>query len=66
MGQQEILNLFQKNKNNLYSTREISQNIGISCPAVFCNLKSLTKMQIINNVKTDKINKYGFLNNARR
>ena len=60
MGQQEVYDFLKKNKNTWYTSREISEALGVSIGSVTMSLKKLRKTNIIKFKNTGKRNTYTY------
>jgi len=60
MGQQEVYDFLKKNKNTWYTSREISEALGVSIGSVTMSLKKLRKTNIIKYKNTGKRNTYTY------
>ncbi len=60
MGQQEVYDFLCKNKNKWFTSREISDSLGISIGSVTMSLKKLRKTNIIKYKSTGKRNTFTY------
>jgi len=60
MGQQEVYDFLCKNKNKWYTSKEISEALGVSIGSVTMSLKKLRKTNIIKYKNTGKRNTYSY------
>lgn len=60
MGQQEVYDFLCKNKNKWFTSRDISEALGVSIGSVTMSLKKLRKTNIIKFVNTGKRNTYKY------
>jgi len=60
MGQQEVYDFLKKNKNKWYTSRDISEALGVSIGSVTMSLKKLRKTNIIKYKNTGKRNTYTY------
>lgn len=58
MGQQEVYDFLKKNSGKWYTSREISEKLGISIGSVTMSLKKLRKSKIVKFKNTGKKNTY--------
>ncbi|PIN81407.1 hypothetical protein COV13_01145 [Candidatus Woesearchaeota archaeon CG10_big_fil_rev_8_21_14_0_10_32_9] len=60
MGQQEVYDFLCKNKNKWFTSKEISEALGVSIGSVTMSLKKLRKTNIIKYKNTGKRNTYSY------
>lgn len=60
MGQQEVYDFLCKNKGKWFTSREISDALGVSIGSVTMSLKKLRKTNIIKYKNTGKRNTYRY------
>ena len=60
MGQQEVYDFLVKNKGKWFTSREISERLGVSIGSVTMSLKKLRKTNIIKYRNTGKRNTYQY------
>lgn len=61
MGQQEVYEFLKKNAGKWYTSREISDNLGVSIGSVTMNLKKLRKSKLITYRNTGKKNMFQYM-----
>ncbi len=60
MGQQEVYDFLLRNKGSWFTSREISDKLGVSIGSVTMSLKKLRKTNIIKYRNTGKRNTYQY------
>jgi DNA-binding transcriptional regulator GbsR (MarR family) len=60
MGQQEVYDFLKKHKNTWFTSRDISEALGVSIGSVTMSLKKLRKTNIIKYKNTGKRNTYTY------
>ncbi len=60
MGQQEVYDFLTKNKGKWFTSREISEKLGVSIGSVTMSLKKLRKTNLIKYKNTGKRNTYEY------
>lgn len=60
MGQQEVYDFLMKNKGGWFTSREISEKLGVSIGSVTMSLKKLRKTNIIKYRNTGKRNTFQY------
>jgi DNA-binding transcriptional regulator GbsR (MarR family) len=60
MGQQEVYDFLRKNKNKWFTSRDISEALGVSIGSVTMSLKKLRKTNIIKYKNTGKRNTFRY------
>ena len=60
MGQQEVYDFLCKNKEKWFSSRDISEALGVSIGSVTMSLKKLRKTNLIKYKNTGKRNTYWY------
>ena len=60
IGQQEVYDFLKKNKGEWYTSREISDKLGISIGSVTMSLKKLRKSKIVDYQNTGKRNMFEY------
>ncbi len=60
MGQQEVYDFLLRNKGGWFTSREISDKLGVSIGSVTMSLKKLRKTNIIKYRNTGKRNTYQY------
>lgn len=60
MGQQEVYDFLRKNKNKWFTSRDISEALGVSIGSVTMSLKKLRKTNIIKFKNTGKRNTFRY------
>jgi len=60
MGQQEVYDFLKKQKNKWFTSRDISEALGVSIGSVTMSLKKLRKTNIIKYKNTGKRNTYRY------
>ncbi len=60
MGQQEVYDFLMKNKGKWFTSREISDQLGVSIGSVTMSLKKLRKTNIIKYKNTGKRNTFKY------
>ena len=58
MGQQEVYDFLSNNKGKWFTSREISEQLGVSIGSVTMSLKKLRKTNLIKYKNTGKRNTY--------
>ncbi len=64
MGQQEVYEFLKENQNTWFTSREISDNLGVSIGSVTMNLKKLRKSKLIGYRNTGKKNMFQYMYSA--
>lgn len=60
MGQQEVYDFLTKNKGKWFTSRDISEQLGVSIGSVTMSLKKLRKTNLIKYKNTGKRNTYEY------
>jgi DNA-binding transcriptional regulator GbsR (MarR family) len=60
VGQQEVYDFLMKNKGSWFTSREISEKLGVSIGSVTMSLKKLRKTNIIKYRNTGKRNTFQY------
>ena len=60
MGQQEVYDFLCKNRNKWFTSKDISESLGVSIGSVTMSLKKLRKTNIIKYKNTGKRNTYSY------
>ena len=58
MGQQEVYDFLSQNKGEWYTSRQISEHLGVSIGSITMSLKKLRKTNLIEYKNTGKRNTY--------
>lgn len=61
MGQQEVYEFLKENTDTWFTSREISDNLGVSIGSVTMNLKKLRKSKLISYRNTGKKNMFQYM-----
>lgn len=61
MGQQEVYDFLKKNKGSWFTSRQISEKLGVSIGSVTMSLKKLRKTNLIKYKNTGKRNTYQYM-----
>jgi Mn-dependent DtxR family transcriptional regulator len=61
MGQQEVYNFLKQNKNKWFTSKQISESIGVSIGSVTMSLKKLRKSQLVKYKNTGKRNEFKYM-----